>query len=130
MALTNTNVRKSAAYKIPLRLILLGPFLLQIFAAVGLTGYFSLKNGELAVNDLANQLKTEIDNRINQNLTTFLTTPHQINQLNASALELNQINLEDLPGLERHFWHQIQVFQQVTQISMGSAGLFHSKKRF
>ncbi len=106
--------------KIPLRLVLVGPFLLQIFAAVGLTGYFSLQNGERAVNDLANQLQVEIDNRINQNLNTFLTTPHQINQINASALELNQIKLDDLPGLERHFWHQMQVFQQVTQISVGT----------
>ncbi len=106
--------------KIPLRLVLIGPFLLQIFAAVGLTGYFSLRNGEQAVNDLANQLGIEIDNRINQNLNTFLTTPHQINQLNASALELNQIKLNDLSGLERHFWHQMQAFPQVTQISVGT----------
>ena len=106
--------------KIPLRLVLVGPFLLQIFAAVGLTGYFSLQNGERAVNDLADQLKIEIDSRINQNLNTFLTTPHQINQLNASALELNQIKLNDLPGLERHFWHQMQAFPQVTQISVGT----------
>ncbi|MEM9004153.1 MAG: ATP-binding protein [Cyanobacteria bacterium P01_F01_bin.86] len=108
------------AYKLPLRLVLLGPFLLQIFAAVGLTGYFAIQNGERAVNDLATQLNAEIDNRINENLTAFLTTPHQINQLNAAALELKQISLQDLDGLERHFWHQIEVFQGVTQISVGT----------
>ena len=120
MASTNLPVNKSKTRKIPLRLVLLGPFLLQICAAVGLTGYFSLQNGEKAVNDIAAQLNAEIDNRINQNLTTFLTTPHQINQLNASALQLKQINLQDLDGLEQHFWHQMQAFQLVTQISMGS----------
>ncbi|MBX2866297.1 MAG: response regulator [Leptolyngbyaceae cyanobacterium MAG.088] len=111
---------KTTTYKFPLRLVLLGPFLLQIFTAVGLTGYFSIQNGERAVNDLAVQLNTEIDNRINENLTAFLTTPHQINQLNASALELKHISLQDLDGLERHFWHQMQIFQRVTQISVGT----------
>lgn len=106
--------------KIPLRLVLVVPFLVQIFAAVGLTGYVSLRNGQQAVNHLATQLQDEVGNRIHQNLHSFLTTPLQINQLNASAIELKQINLRDLAGLERHFWRQMQVFQQVTQISAGT----------
>ncbi|MEM9006130.1 MAG: hypothetical protein AAGE59_21710 [Cyanobacteria bacterium P01_F01_bin.86] len=71
MKLTNSTVRYSKAHKLPLRLVLLGPFLLPIFAAVGLTGYFSLQNGARAVNDRAEQLKAEIDNRIDPNLTSF-----------------------------------------------------------
>lgn len=106
--------------KIPLRLVLVLPFLVQIFVAVGLTGYFSLQNGQQAVNDLAMQLQDEVENRIHDNLNTFLNTPLQINQLNAAALKLNHINLQDLPGLEQHFWQQMQVFQQVTQISAGN----------
>lgn len=125
MVLDVSTHTKSQRQKIPLRLMLVGPFLVQIFAAVGLTGYFSLQNGERAVNDMAVQLQAEIDSRINQNLNTFLATPHQINQLNASAVKLQQLNLRDLSGLERHFWYQMQVFQQVTQISVGSqAGEF------
>ncbi len=106
--------------KVPVRLVLVIPFLVQVFAAVGLTGYFSLRNGQQAVNDLAIQLQDEIENRIYDNLKTFLGTPLQINQLNESALKLNHIHLEDLSGLERHFWQQMQVFQQVTQISAGT----------
>ena len=82
MAFTCSIVAGNAkAHKLPLRLVLLGPFLLQIFAAVGLTGYFSLQNGKRAVNDLATQLKVEIDSHINENLTKFLTTSYQSSQL-------------------------------------------------
>jgi hypothetical protein len=53
------NVEGSSAPKankfIPLRLILVVPFVLQIFAAVGLVGFLSFRNGQKAVNDLANQ---------------------------------------------------------------------------
>ncbi|MGL5077603.1 MAG: hypothetical protein ACRDBG_17495, partial [Waterburya sp.] len=39
-----------------LRLVLVLPFVVQIFSAVGLVGYLSLKNGEEAVNELADRL--------------------------------------------------------------------------
>ncbi|MDM9384773.1 hypothetical protein QUB80_29385 [Chlorogloeopsis sp. ULAP01] len=42
--------------KLPLCLILVVPFVLQIFVAVGLVGYLSFKNGQKAVNDLTDQL--------------------------------------------------------------------------
>jgi signal transduction histidine kinase len=35
-----------ASAKVPLRIILVVPFVVQIFAAVGLTGYLSLRNGQ------------------------------------------------------------------------------------
>ena len=50
--------------KLSLRSVLVLPFILQIFTAVGLTGYFSLQNGQRAVNDVASQLRLEISNRI------------------------------------------------------------------
>jgi signal transduction histidine kinase/FixJ family two-component response regulator len=106
--------------KPPLRFILVVPFVLQIFAAVGLTGYLSLRNGQQAVNELAVQLTEEIDNRIDQDLKAFIKHPPQINQLNASALKLKQINSRDLPKLAQHFWEQMQVFDETTQISMGN----------
>lgn len=52
--------RTQLAQKVPLRLVLVIPFVLQIFAAVGLVGYFYLRNGQKAINDLAIQLQTEV----------------------------------------------------------------------
>jgi hypothetical protein len=43
-----------------LRSLLIVPFVLQIFTAVGLTGYISLRNGQQAINDLATRLRSGI----------------------------------------------------------------------
>ena len=43
-------------FQIPLGWILVVPFVLQIVAAVGLTGWLSFRNGQKAVNDVANPI--------------------------------------------------------------------------
>lgn len=95
---------------IPLRLILVVPFVLQIFAAVGLTGYFSLRNGQQAINDLAKQLTDKTSDLVSQHLDTYLETPHQINQLNIAAIEQGLLNLHDMHPIEHLFWKQVNVF--------------------
>ena len=106
--------------KLPLRLVLVGPFLLQIFAAVGLTGWLSLRNGQKAVNDVATQLRSEISNRIEQNLHTYLASAHQVNQSLAATIDLNLLDVQNQSGLERYFWHQLQVFESVNAIYFGN----------
>ncbi len=101
---------------LPLRLILVVPFLLQISAAVGLTGWLSLRNGQQAVNDLAGQLSEEITARIQQHLTTYLETPHLINIINADAIRFGQLNPQDFRSMERYFWQQSQRFPAVNYI--------------
>lgn len=96
--------------KLPLRLILVVPFVLQIFVAVGLVGYLSFRNGQQAINDLANQLTTKANQLVKQHLDSYLATPHQINQINADAVELGHLNLHNYPRLEHYFWKQLQVF--------------------
>ncbi len=98
------------ARNLPLRLILVVPFVLQIVGAVGLVGYLSFKNGEQAVNDLANQLMSKVSKLVNQHLDTYLATPHQINQINTDAIKLGLLKQRDFQGIEHYFWKQIQVF--------------------
>ncbi|MBC6423484.1 MAG: hypothetical protein GDA38_19670 [Hormoscilla sp. SP12CHS1] len=101
------------------------PFVLQIFAAVGLTGWLSLRNGQLAVNNVAAQLRGEITARIKERLNVYLNTPEVINKINANTIEQGQLNLQDLTTMERHFWYQSQVFDLVSYIQLGSqAGEF------
>ncbi|NET89658.1 MAG: response regulator [Kamptonema sp. SIO1D9] len=102
--------------KIPLRLILAIPFVLQIFAAVSLTGWLSLHNGQEAVNQVATQLRSEITTRIKEKLQNYLETPHLINQINANLLHSNLLNKQNLANLENHFWQQIQLFETVSYI--------------
>lgn len=96
------------------------PFVMQIFTAVGLVGYLSFRNGQQSVEDLSTQLRTEIVNRIQDRLNSYLSTPHLINQINADDLELGQLNLQDIRSLERHFVKQIQLFDGASYIYFGS----------
>ena len=74
-ALANPN------HKLSLRSLLIIPFVLQIFAAVGLVGYFSFKNGQSSVNQLANQLIDKAGEQAKTHLDTYLALPQQLNHL-------------------------------------------------
>ena len=102
-----------------LRTVLIVPFVLQIFATVGLVGYLSFKNGQKAVNEIADRLMAEVGSRVEQNLGTYLTVPHQVNQINATAIELGTLNLQDIPILQRHFWRELQIFDTLTFTGLG-----------
>jgi signal transduction histidine kinase len=115
--------------QVSLRLILIVPFLLQIFAVVGLVGYLSWWNGQKAVNELALRLQTEMGDRVTQHLDTYLTAPQQINLTNVQGIRLGLLQLNNLDKLAQYFWKQMQVFP-VSYINYGSAdGLFIGVER-
>ncbi|MEL6157717.1 MAG: response regulator [Cyanobacteria bacterium J06554_11] len=96
--------------KTPLRLIVVVPFVLQICATVGLTGYLSLRNGQKAVNDLAGQLRSEASNRIDQHLDDYLVTARRVTRNNGAAFDLGLLNPQELDSLGQYFWKQMQWF--------------------
>ncbi|MEG4044938.1 ATP-binding protein [Microcoleus sp. Pol17_C1] len=92
---------------IPLRLVLVVPFVLQVFATVGLTGYLSLRNGQIAVNDVSSQLREEIGDRINQQVLSYLERPYIAGQAIVAAAQEGQLDLTDVTKLERTFWRLV-----------------------
>lgn len=106
---------------LPLRFTLIVLFVLQLLISVGLVGYLSLRNGEEAIEDLANQLMSETGDRISERLNIYLLTPHQVNQLNEDALDMGQLQLNDFQSMERHFWRQSQVFELISYIQFGNS---------
>jgi PAS domain S-box-containing protein len=86
---------------------------------VGLVGYFSFRNGQQAVSDLASQLRHELTSRIEERLKTYTEAPHAINRLNTIALAQGNINVDEAKG-ESTFWQQIQIFPAVSYIYCGS----------
>jgi signal transduction histidine kinase/FixJ family two-component response regulator len=93
---------------IPLRLVLVLPFVLQVVGAVALVGYLSFKNGQRSVEELAKRLEAEVANRVEKETVSFLTTPHLVNQVLLAIAENGNLNLEDLPALEKFFYGQIK----------------------
>ena len=112
---TTSGTNKSTAIRkpknTPLRLILVVPFVVQVFAAVGLTGYLSLRNGQRAVNDLASQLRSEVSKRIDQRLDTYMASPLQVVQNNWDAVQMGLLEVEDTETLGNYFWRQLKTFK-------------------
>jgi len=105
------------AQALPLQLVLIIPFVLQIFGTVGLVGYLSFRNGQKAVNDLANQLMNRTSHLVNQHLDSYLSIPHQVSQMNASAIRMGILNVNDRQTVGKHFWYQMQAYN-LTYIGM------------
>jgi signal transduction histidine kinase/CheY-like chemotaxis protein len=114
------NSSKPALGKLPLRAILVVPFVLQIFAAVGLTGWLSFRNGQKAIGDLATELQSQASDRVGQHLNRYLAIPHQINQLNVRAIELKLIDPNDLRTFGRYLWQQMRTFKDFGYINYGN----------
>ncbi|MBP0015881.1 MAG: response regulator [Roseofilum sp. SBFL] len=105
--------------KIPLRTVLVLPFVIQLCTTVGLVGYLSYRNGQKAVNNLATQLQGEITNRIEQHLEHYRETPILINKINEDAIKLGKLSLDDVESMARFFWQEHQWVSTASNICMG-----------
>jgi signal transduction histidine kinase/DNA-binding NarL/FixJ family response regulator len=121
-SIPNQSSTSKKPQKVSLHLILIVPFVLQIFAAVGLTGYLSLRNGQKAVNDLASRLRKEVSERIDQHLDSYMATPRRVVQANWDAIELGLLDTEDTKALGHYFWRQIIAFEVPYVLYGGTSG--------
>ena len=106
------SVKAQVRRSVPLRFVLVAPFVIQTFAAVGLTGYFSIQNGQKAVNEVASQLRQEVATRVHGYLTNFMEKPVAINQMNAQAISLGIVDTSNQKEMLRYFWNQTQSLGQ------------------
>jgi signal transduction histidine kinase len=102
----------------PLQIVLIIPFVLQIFGAVGLVGYLSFKNGQRAVNDLAEQLIDRTSDVIHEHLKSYLAIPQTLNQLNADVIRRGTLDVRDREAVGKYFWDQMQAYD-LTYIGIG-----------
>ncbi|MGA7935138.1 MAG: hypothetical protein WCA35_16440, partial [Kovacikia sp.] len=91
-------------------MILVVPFVLQIFGAVGLTGYLSLRNGQEAVSELSGQLRSEVSERIDQHLDSYMKIPLSTLQVTSDAIDMGLIDLQDRERLGLFFWKKLKSF--------------------
>jgi two-component system sensor histidine kinase/response regulator len=111
----------SRKLRMPLQLILIVPFAIEIVAVVGLTGYLAYRNGQKAVQDLASQLMDELGDHVNERLDNYLEEPLLITQINTDAARVGQLALKNLSVIENRFMLQMQRFQSVQEIYLGTA---------
>ncbi|MCV6638244.1 SpoIIE family protein phosphatase [Candidatus Albibeggiatoa sp. nov. NOAA] len=103
-----------------LRTALTLPFLLLICLSVGLTGWLSLRNGQLAVNEVTLQLRSEIGLRIHEHLNRYLTTPMIVNRYISNELTESFVSIDDMHDIARHFTHHLKAFPSLSHIQLGN----------
>ncbi|MGB3532162.1 MAG: PAS domain S-box protein [Microcoleaceae cyanobacterium] len=105
--------------KYSLQTILLVPFFILITGTVGLVGYLSFRNGQQAVRNLATQLRSELTARITQELHSYFDIPHEINQLNATTLVQQQLDIINASN-ENLIWRQMKIAPNLAFVYCGS----------
>jgi PAS domain S-box-containing protein len=116
-ALPERTVKNSKA--LPLVLIIIVPFVLQMVTVVGLTAWLAFRNGQKATSTMAEQARTEVSNRIQQHLNTYLDEPFEITKQNINSFTLGELNVGNKLALERHFALQLNRQHSVSQIYVG-----------
>ena len=107
--------------RIPLRVILIVPFVTQVVGAVGLVGYLSFRDGHKAVNDLASQLRREVTARVRDRIQAYVEVPQRVNQFNARAVELGLLDFQKIRDANLYFWRQTQTYESVGNIGFANA---------
>ncbi len=115
-AMKTHSLGKGKAF--PLQIVLVIPFVIQIFGAVSLVGYLSFKNGQRAVNDLAGQLIDRTSDVVDEHLKSYLSIPQTLNQINADTIRRGILNVRDRKTVGKYFWDQMQAYD-LTYIGIG-----------
>jgi signal transduction histidine kinase len=116
--------------RVPLQTFLTVPFLLQIITVAGLTGGLAWFNGQRSVHDLTAKLQDEISESISLKLRAYLESPQLTTRINNDAVQLGQLNLRDMPSVERYLFTQLIQFKTVSGILIGTAdGNFRAVNR-
>ncbi|MGK7916617.1 MAG: diguanylate cyclase, partial [Prochloraceae cyanobacterium] len=92
------------------RLILTISFICQIFLAVGLTGWFSLKRGEQAIYEVARELQDDLSDQIEARLYNLLHTAELIDRGLVSDLKSERINIKDDLSIEKYLTEYLKFF--------------------
>jgi signal transduction histidine kinase len=116
MTSTQNNILKQYfdSRQFSLRILLVLPFMLQTFAAVGLVGYLSFRNGQETVTTLTNTLMDKASQRVDNHLDAQLSLPKQLTEINLDAIANQELDLNNYEQTWRYFWRQAKAFPTIS----------------
>ncbi|NEQ54025.1 MAG: histidine kinase, partial [Leptolyngbya sp. SIO3F4] len=97
------------------------PFLIQISAAVAVTGYFSWRNGQKTIEDLALHLSQEVTDHIENHVQSYTQIPPLFVKINEVAIQTGSLELTNYSAIAQAFWEQVQLSDAVPYIYFGSS---------
>ncbi len=104
---------------IPLKLVLIVPFVMLITGTVGLVGYLSYRSGQEAVTNLANQLMDQASNRVIDRLDTSLKPQQKLLAHSYNTFQQGKLDLNNPQQLQSHFWQQINASPNLSALTFG-----------
>jgi signal transduction histidine kinase len=102
------NQSPAQRWALSLPVILTVPFVLQMLAAVGLVGYLAFRSGQQATNEMANQLISEVGDRVEENTSKL------------NAYQLNYLKFENLTGWEKYLLRQVELYPYINFTSVAN----------
>ena len=112
---------KKIVPKFRLRTTLVVPFVLQITITVGLVGYFSFRNGQEAVEKLANKLAQEKSARIESHVLEYFDKPQTIVKMTYAGIKSGNLDLNNLESFRRFFWQVVSQEKLDNYVYLGTA---------
>ncbi len=94
--------------KLPLKAVLIVPFLMQIFGTFGLLGYLAFMNGQQTVDDLGKKLTRRISDRIQQHVLGYLEQSHKVLEISNYAIKSGNLDIYDFAALRLYFWEIVK----------------------
>ena len=108
--------KTSITPKFSLRTTLVMTFIVQIVAAVSLTGWLSFRNGHQGINELMNQISNKVTANVKKHFKTFTDNPDRFLKINVAGIRVDNFDLNDYPTMARYFWEQTQISDAVPYI--------------
>ena len=112
--------RPTRATHLSLRQILIASLISQVCLVVGLTGYFSWRNGQKTVEALALRLSREVTSHTQQHVAEYLNIPTTFLKINQVFADSQRLNIDDIQDLQDAFWRQTQITPQINTLYFGS----------
>ena len=94
--------------QLSLKILLIVPFVIQVIAAVGITGWLSVQNGREATQELAPQIGQEVTNTIETHVRGYFDLPLEILQAHGASARAGNLAFENLENLDKLFWQQMR----------------------
>ncbi|HEY9667952.1 MAG TPA: cache and HAMP domain-containing protein, partial [Coleofasciculaceae cyanobacterium] len=117
---TVSRLANKVLRKLPLRLVLTLPFVVQTVGAVALVAYLSYRSGQQAVADLASQLMQEKGDRIVQNLESYFKTPKTLVREHQAAIKLGILDGQNTSLIETYFVEQLNIHRDVSGLMIAT----------
>jgi PAS domain S-box-containing protein len=111
--LHHDNQPRRDRHQLSLKILLIVPFVTQVIAAVGITGWLSVQNGREATQELAPQIGQEVSNTIETHVRGYFDTPLEILQAHSVTAGDGHLVLENLDKLDKLFWQQMRQAQNL-----------------